>query len=153
NADYRSYFLIWYTRSPASFLVDSIWSPRSFPAVERNPRTLCACQSVAFMISVRVAPLGRPIKSRIFAPLLPPRGELASLTGFARLLTALASCLGACFLEPFMVPWPLDEPFFELASFFEAALSGATGAPCSATAVEVSGVLASAFTFVMVSPF
>src|SRR5215468_11342817 len=102
-------------RSPASVFVDSILRPCFLAAVERNPRTLCACQSVAFMISARVAPLGRPINSRIFAPLLPPRGELASLTGFAPLLTALGSCLGAGFLEPLAVPWPLDEPLFGLA--------------------------------------
>ena len=35
-----------------------------------KPPTLCACQSVAFMISVSVAPLARVIISRICAPLL-----------------------------------------------------------------------------------
>ena len=42
------YFLIWYTRSPASVLVDSILMPCFLAAVERKPRTLWACQSVAF---------------------------------------------------------------------------------------------------------
>src|SRR6266852_5259308 len=65
-----------YTRSPASFFEDSIWTPCFLPAVEMKPRTLCACQSVAFMISARVAPLARPIISRIFAPLLSARGAL-----------------------------------------------------------------------------
>src|ERR1039458_982780 len=32
-------------------------------------RTLCACQPQADMISAKVAPLARPIISRIFAPL------------------------------------------------------------------------------------
>src|SRR5215467_14372628 len=78
-------------RSPASFWVDSMFSPRFLLAVERNPRTLCACQSVAFIISARVAPLGRPINSRIFAPLLSARGAFASFTaGFAGLLATLA---------------------------------------------------------------
>src|SRR5215831_9079432 len=75
----RRYIWILYTRSSASFFVDSMLIPRFFPAVERNPRTLWACQSVAFMISPRVAPFGRPISSRIFAPLLLARGALASL--------------------------------------------------------------------------
>ena len=68
------YFLIWYTRSPASVFVDSILRPCFLAAVERKPRIECFCQSVAFTISARVAPLGRPISSRIFAPLLSARG-------------------------------------------------------------------------------
>src|SRR5205807_8961565 len=83
-----AYFLIWYTRSPASVFVDSILSPCFLAAVERKPRIECFCQSVAFTISASVAPLGRPISSRIFAPLLSARGVLASLA-WARL--ALAS--------------------------------------------------------------
>jgi hypothetical protein len=46
-------------------------------AVEREPRTLWACQSVAFMISARVAPLARSIIARIFASLLSARGAVA----------------------------------------------------------------------------
>jgi hypothetical protein len=53
--------------------------PCFLAAVERKPRTLCACQSVAFWISARLVPLGRPIISRIIAPLLSARGVLASL--------------------------------------------------------------------------
>src|ERR1044071_9937221 len=83
------YFLIWYRRSPASVFVDSILRPCFLAAVERKPRTLWACQSVAFMISARVAPLGRPISSRIFAPLLSARGE-ASFGTFVAFLLALA---------------------------------------------------------------
>jgi hypothetical protein len=48
-------------------------------AVEMKPRTLCACQSVAVLISVKVAPLGRPISARIFAPLLSACGVAACL--------------------------------------------------------------------------
>ena len=61
-----------------------------------KPRTLCACQSVAFMISARVAPLGRPIISMIFAPLLSARGELVlfAAAGLAAFF-ALASFFGA----------------------------------------------------------
>jgi len=42
------YFLTWYTRSPPSVFVDSILRPCFLAAVERKPRLLCACQSVAF---------------------------------------------------------------------------------------------------------
>src|SRR5215472_16964888 len=124
-------------RSPASVFVDSILRPCFFAAVERKPRTLWACQSVAFMISARLAPLGRPISARIFAPLLSGRGALASLAaGLAAFLLGLASFFGvaALVLAPLAVFWPLGASFFWLAPFFEEAVSGATGAPCSATA-------------------
>jgi hypothetical protein len=53
--------------------------PSFLAAVERNPRMACFCQSVDFTISARVAPFGRSIGSRIFAPLLSARGLLAFL--------------------------------------------------------------------------
>src|SRR5215472_13940641 len=100
-------------RSPASVFVDSIFSPCFLAAVERKPRTLWACQSVAFIISAKVAPLGRPISSRIFAPLLSARGALAPLAAF---LPALASFFGAGLaLLPVAAFWPLGAPFFWLA--------------------------------------
>jgi hypothetical protein len=88
--------LIEYTRSPASVFVDSILSP-CFLAAERNPRTLWACQDVNFIISARLAPLGRPISSRIFAPLLSARGVPAFLApaGLAAFLPALAALFAA----------------------------------------------------------
>src|SRR6266851_8443455 len=98
-------------------------------AVEMKPRTLCACQSVAFMISARVAPLARPIMSMIFAPLLSARGALVFFAG-----TGLAAFLPALVLAPLAVFWPLGAPFFWLAPFFDGAFSGATWGPCSATA-------------------
>src|SRR5689334_14649520 len=104
-------------------------------AVEMKPLTLWACQSVAFMISARVAPLARPIMSMIFAPLLSARGALASFlrAGLAAFLAALAAFFGgALALAPLAVFWPLGAPFFWLAPFFEGAFSGATCAPCSA---------------------
>src|SRR5216684_8731525 len=108
-------------------------------AVEMKPRTLCACQSVAFMISARVAPLARPIISRIFAPLLSGRGVLAFLavglvrSGLATFLRALAPFFGAAALAlpPLAVFWPLGAPCLWVARFFEEAFSGATCAPCS----------------------
>src|SRR5262249_37571065 len=54
-----------------------------------KPRTLWACQPVAFMSSSSVAPLGRLIRSRTFAPLLSAR----------RVAFPLASVVLAAFLE------------------------------------------------------
>jgi len=103
-------------------------------AVEMKPLTLWACQSVAFMISARVAPLARPIMSMIFAPLLSARGALASFlrAGLAAFLDAFFGAVLA--LAPLAVFWLLGAPFFWVAPFFEGAFSGATCAPCSATA-------------------
>src|SRR6202795_1425340 len=95
----------------------------------------CFCQSVAFTISARVAPLGRAISSRIFAPLLSARGALASLAwaGLAAFFPAVAPFFGEALALPLALFWPLGAPFFWLAPFFEEAFSGATCAPCSAT--------------------
>src|SRR5437762_6300360 len=117
-----------------------------------NPRTLCACQSVAFMISVRVAPLGRLIMARIFAPLLSARGVLAlAALRLPAFLLVLADFLGGVglALPPLAFFWPLGAPVFRVACFFEEACSGATVAPCSAT---FAAVLASALV-ILVSPY
>src|SRR5713226_1223474 len=98
-----------------------------------KPRTLWACQSVAFMISARVAPLARPIISRIFAPLLSARGAVALLAG-AAFLPAFAAFLGAAALAVFR---PLGAPFFRVAPFFGEVFSGATCAPRSETVAAV----------------
>src|SRR5712691_10610813 len=132
-------------RSPASLLADSIVIPCFFAAVEMKPRTLWACHSVAFMISASVAPLARPIISRIFAPLLSARGALlAGAVGLAAFLPAFAAFFGAAALAlaRLAVFWPLGAPFFRMAAFFERVFSGATCAPPSATvaAVLVSSV-------------
>ena len=139
-----------YTRSPDSFFEDSILTLCFLPAVEMNPRTLWACQSVAFMISARVAPFARAIISRIFAPLLSARGAVA--LGLAAFLLALASFFGAAALglAPLAVFWPLGAPFFRVAAFFEAAFAGATGAPCSATAAALSLVSAFVMLFLVI---
>src|SRR5215510_15317792 len=110
-------------RSPLSFFEDSILIPRFFPAVDRKPRTLCACQSVAFMISARVAPLGRPISSRIFAPLLSARGALASFSAadFPAFFAGLAGVFVAG-LADFALFLAVGAFFLVLAPFFEAPL-------------------------------
>src|SRR5437879_2147125 len=110
-------------------------------AVEMKPLTLWACQSVAFMISAGMAPLTRPIISRIFAPLLSARGAVAfACAGLTDFLLALASFLGAAALALFLA---LGATFFWLPPFFEGAFPGATCAPCSAPAAVLS--LVSAF--------
>src|ERR1700720_392242 len=85
-----------------------------------KPRTLWACQPAVFMISVRVAPLARPIISRIFAPLLSARGALALLAGavdLAAFLPAFAAFFGAALaLARLAVFWPLGAPFFRVAA-------------------------------------
>src|SRR5215471_9154140 len=138
-------------RSPASVFVDSILRPCFLAAVERKPRTLWACQDVAFMISARVAPLGRPINSRILAPLLSARGALDSLsaTVFAAFFAVLAVFFGAGLPDfaPFLA---LGTCFLGLVPFFEEALAGATVRPCSATAAAFSVVVASAFVMVFI---
>src|SRR5215813_9253721 len=126
--------------------------PCFLAAVDRNPRTLCACQSVAFMISARVAPLGRPINSRILAPLLSARGALGSLSAadFPAFFAGLAGVFVAG-LADFKLFLALGAFFFVLAYFFEALLVDAIGAPCSATTAAVLVVVvASAFVMMLI---
>jgi hypothetical protein len=117
-------------------------------AVEMKPLTLWACQSVAFIISARVAPFARAIMSRIFAPLLSARGAVALRSDLAAdFLLALACFLGAAAFVLFLA---LGAPFFWLAPFFEGAFPGATVAPCSATAAALSLVSALVMVFLVV---
>src|SRR5262249_38324285 len=99
-----------YTRSPSWRLVDSTVMPIFLPnAPLIKPRTLWACQPVAFMISASVAPLLRLSSPRTVAFLLPSRAPvvfvaalrpvLAGLAGlaFAALVgLAFAACLALC---------------------------------------------------------
>jgi pimeloyl-ACP methyl ester carboxylesterase len=81
--------------------------------------------------------------ARTAAVLLPSRTSAAF--GFGAFLGALAAflarvaflglaALGALGLPPLALFWRLGAPLFALAAFFEEAFSGATVAPCSATA-------------------
>src|SRR6202789_2040521 len=123
-------------------------------AMEMKPLTLWACQSVSCMISARVAPLARAIMSRIFAPLLSARGAADLRSGLAAFFAALAAFFGAAALAlaPLAVCWPLGAPFFWVAAFFDDAFSGATGAPCSATAAACVVSVAWLF-FMVIIPF
>src|SRR5579862_6687310 len=71
-------------RSPSPLLVDTTARFIFLPTVpEMKPRTECACQAVAFMISFKVAPPGRCSRSRILPVLLPGRTPF-SLAAFSR---------------------------------------------------------------------
>src|SRR5713101_5486866 len=63
-----------YTRSPSARLAELTISPMFLPSAPlMNPRTLCFCQPVAFIISARVAPFLRWIRANTVAFLLPCR--------------------------------------------------------------------------------
>src|ERR1035437_9159009 len=120
-----------------------------------KPRTVCFCQPIFSMISASVAPFFRWSMATTWAVLLPSRGPALS-GAFAAFLGALVVFfagivfLGAAALAPLLA---LGAPFFWLAAFFEGAFSGATGAPCSATAAVSVVLVASAFFMVGVYPF
>jgi hypothetical protein len=91
--------------------------PCFLAAVERKPGSNVSANPWLSRISARVAPLGRPIISRIFAPLLSARGALAWLAwaGLAAFLPALTSFFReALALPPLAAFWPLGAPFFYL---------------------------------------
>ena len=147
-----------YTRVPSSRFSDFTVSAIFFPRVPlTKPRTLCGCQPVAFMISANVAPPGRFSRSRILAVLLPSRTP--SAFGFVALGPLAAFFAGLVFLGAAALSLPplalflaLGAPFFGLAAFFEAALSGAPAAPCAATAAAFSVVPAFSVVIFVYSP-
>jgi len=64
-------------RSPSSPFVETTVNPIFLPTVpDRNPRTECGCQPLAFCRSMDVTPPGRFSRSRILAALLPSRAPL-----------------------------------------------------------------------------
>jgi hypothetical protein len=80
-------------RSPSSPLVDATVSPIFLPIVpERNPRTECGCQPVAFISSLAVTPPARLSSSSTVAVLLPSRAAafFAPLGAFLAGLAFLA---------------------------------------------------------------
>jgi hypothetical protein len=98
------------------------------------------------MISARVAPLGRPISSRIVALLLSARGTPFFFAG-----DVLAPFFATFDLPPLAALCPFCAPFFGVAPFFEETFPGATCAPCSVT--EGTLLLVSAFVMVVLGPF
>src|ERR1035437_8022320 len=119
-----------------------------------KPRTGCFCQPIFSMISASVAPFFRWSMATTWAVLVPSRGPalsgaFAAFLGALAVFLAVVGFLGAAALAPLALFWLLGATFFGLAAFFEGACSGATGAPCSATAA-VSVVLDSAFFMVLI---
>jgi hypothetical protein len=105
------FFLSWYRRSPPSLFVDSIRNP-CLPAVDRKPRTLCACHEVA----CQSRSLGSPDQRQDLASLLSGRGfcretKAAFLPHFVpvldRVLRPPRACDGAR-LRPWGAPFTLD---------------------------------------------
>src|SRR2546429_2118661 len=96
-----------YVRSPDALLEDSIFSPPLLPRMLTKPRTVCACQPVACMISSSVTPLARLIIAITSAFLLlrsvalPPAflatffAALAFFAGFALLAALLGLAAGS----------------------------------------------------------
>src|ERR1035441_4775281 len=80
-----------------------------------NPRTVCFCQPMVFMISASVAPFFRWSMATTWAVLLPSRGP--SAFGFVAFLGAFAACLAAFGALPFL---------------FDLGLAGATRRACFA---------------------
>ena len=98
--------------------VNPIFLPR---APDRNPRTECACQPVAFMSSFRLAPPERFSRSRTWAVLLAWRAPAAFFLGdLADVAPLLAFFAGVAF-------------------FPDLALDGATWALCAATRGLLAG--------------
>jgi hypothetical protein len=97
--------------------------------------------------------LGPPDQFQDFRALLSARGMLPSFAGagLAAFLLTLASFFGLALAFPrWAALWPWGAPFFWLAPFFERTRSGATVAPCSATAAALS--LASVFVILIFLP-
>ncbi len=103
-----------------------------------------------FIISARVAPLGRRISARIFAPLLSARGVLASLAwaGLA-FVPALALFFGLVDLAPFLA---LGAPFFWAGTLLRGGLIWRDVRALFRRVAVLSVIVASAFVMV-VNPF
>ena len=98
-----------------------------------KPRTLWACQPVASMISLSVAPFAFPISSNTVDVLLPSRAAaFFAVVGLRVFLAALSAFLvaAAVGLALFASFWPWGAFFFEVASLAEEAASGASWAAC-----------------------
>src|SRR5579863_2843073 len=81
-----------YRRALSVGLFDSIFIPSFLvSAPERNPRTECACQPVAFINSAKVAPLDFSSSAMTFAVLLPRAVAVfvSRLGGFLAVLEVL----------------------------------------------------------------
>ena len=84
-------------RSPSSPLVDVTVNPIFFPTVpDRNPRTECGCQPVAFISSFAVTPPDLFSRSRIWLVLLPSRAPFAFLAVLGAFFAGVAFISPTC---------------------------------------------------------
>ena len=74
----RKSYLMRYVRTPPSGLKDSTVWPAFFIAPAMNPRTVCFCHPIDFMISASVAPFLRRSMATTWAVLLLWRGAAIS---------------------------------------------------------------------------
>jgi len=109
-------------------------------AVDKKPRTLWACHCVTFKISASVDPWGRPISSRIWAPLLSARGRAAAPAGTGLGFWAVRFLRSPLRLAAVGVLCPLGARFLALAKVFAEPLSGAAVAPVGPALGAVSPV-------------
>src|ERR1017187_5674527 len=113
--------------------VSPIFLPR---APDRNPRTECACQPVAFMSSFTVAPPERFSRSRTWAVLLPWRAPFAFFLGdWADFAPLVAFFAGLAFL-PDLALDGATWAFCAAVPGFLAAFGCSAGAPASVLAVS-----------------
>src|SRR5579863_2382823 len=106
---------------------------------DRNPRTECGCQPVAFISSLDVAPPGRFSSSRIAAALLPSRAESPFFSRFVALgafLAGLTFFPGLAFLGATGARRAPALAF--LVAFGSAATLAGVVSVCSATAIMLS---------------
>jgi hypothetical protein len=126
----RLLYFVRYTRSPASFLLDSTASPIFLLRVpEMKPRMLCFCQPVALAISAIDAPALRRIRSSTMAFLENSRGTLAVLVALLRVVF-FAAGFPALAVPGFRAPLsPFGAPLLVLATLVAVAGAGASWAP------------------------
>src|SRR5205823_3199835 len=117
-----------------------MWSLCFLAAVDKKPRTLWACHCVTFKISASVDPWGRPISSRILAPLLSARGRAAAPAGTGLGFWAARFLRSPLRLAAVGVLCPLGARFLALAKVFAEPLSGAAVAPVGPALGAVSPV-------------
>src|SRR5437763_7276208 len=115
-----------------------MWRLCFLAAVDKKPRTLWACHCVTFIISARVDPWGRPISSRILAPLLSARGRAAAPAGTGLSFVAARFLRSPLRLSSVGVLCPLCALFLALAPVLEELLSGAAVAPVAPALGAVS---------------
>jgi hypothetical protein len=112
-----------YERSPSSPCADVTARPIFLRMVpERNPRTECGCQPVAFISSLAVTPPGRFSRSTTLAVLLPSRAPVVFFWLLGAFLAGLAFFPGLPF---FGATWARRAPLWAFFAAFDSSAAGA----------------------------